>query len=256
MHRADASIPPVSRPEQPVMREIVRERPVSRPVHRPVITGWFYAAALSLGQFICFCTIRFRVIRPEIPDHAGGYLLALTHLGHVDPFLASVLVRRRINWMTRREFFAWRPIAFLLRKLGAFSVNRQGIPVSAVRAAIALAKDGRVVGICPEGGRTRGSSAAVHGATVKRGVASIAIRSGAPIIPCVMLGTAALSHVGPWLPAKRGRVWVAFGEPIQPPTGPSTRAKRDALRDQLCSAYVELYTELRRQFALTDADIE
>src|SRR6185436_2018549 len=109
----------------------------------------FYAAARGVGRFIFFCTMRWWAIRPEIPESAvpGGYVLALTHLGHLDPFLVSTMVRRPICWMAREEMFRFPPIAWLIRRLGAFSVDRRGVPVSSVRHAIGLAKAGCAVGI-------------------------------------------------------------------------------------------------------------
>jgi 1-acyl-sn-glycerol-3-phosphate acyltransferase len=199
--------------------------------------------------------MRLHLIGADVPDRqAGGYVLALTHLGNLDPFCSCVLVRRPIRWMTRREYFRV-PFGWLLRRLGAFAVNRQGVPVSAIRRAISIARDGGVVGICPEGGRTTGRSAAFRGGRIKRGVCSVAIRSGVPVVPCVMLGTPQLNRVGPWLPAKRARLWVAYGEPLSPPAGKSTRATRNALRDELSAAYVRLYQELRNRFDLEDAAV-
>jgi 1-acyl-sn-glycerol-3-phosphate acyltransferase len=215
-----------------------------------------YKSFVAIGRFAFGCTMRLHQIRPDVPERqCGGYVLALTHLGNIDPFCSSVLVRRPIRWMARREFFRYRPCAWLLRRVGAFSVDRQGIPVSAIRHAIRMAQDGHVVGICPEGGRTRGPSAAFRGGQIKRGVCSVAIRSGVPVVPCVMLGTPQLNRVAPWIPPKRARLWVAYGEPLSPPTGKSTRQARDQLRDQLSAAYVKLYDELRACYGLEDAAV-
>jgi 1-acyl-sn-glycerol-3-phosphate acyltransferase len=143
----------------------------------------------------------------------------------------------------------------MLRNLGAFSVNRQGIPVSSIRRAIEHARQGEVVGICPEGGMAQGTNAAFRGGKIKKGVCSVAIRSGVPVVPCVMLGTPALNSVKPWLPAKRGKLWVAYGDPLPPPQGKSTRAKREAFRDELSAAYIKLYGELQSQFGVQDAAV-
>jgi 1-acyl-sn-glycerol-3-phosphate acyltransferase len=215
----------------------------------------YYSAGRAFGKFVFFCTMNLHLVRPELAEREGGYILALTHLGNIDPFASCVLMRRRIRWMTRKEFFRVRPIAWLLNKCGCFSVNRQGIPVSSIRLAIDLAKAGEVVGICPEGGRTRGSEAAIRGAVIKKGVCSVAIRSGRPVVPCVMLGTHDLNRVAPWLPGRWSNLWVAYGEPLEPPPGKSTRAKREAMREQLMAAYVRLYEELRHQFQLEDAAV-
>src|SRR2546428_11741119 len=113
-----------------------------------------YKAGVVVGRLVFGCTMRLHLIRADVPERQqGGYVLALTHLGNLDPFCSSVLVRRPIRWMARREFFRRRPVAWFLRGVGAFSVNREGVPVSAIRHAITIARQGQVLGICPEGGR-------------------------------------------------------------------------------------------------------
>jgi 1-acyl-sn-glycerol-3-phosphate acyltransferase len=124
--------------------------------------------------------------------------------------------------------------------------------VSAIRRAIALTKGGHVVGICPEGGRTMGRDAAYRGGRIKQGVCSVAIRAQKPVVPCVMLGTAELTRVGPWLPFKRATLYVAYGPPLDPPAGKSNRARREILRRQLSDAYQRLYGELCSRFNLED----
>jgi hypothetical protein len=70
-----------------------------------------------------------------------------------------------------------------------------------------------------------------------------------------MLGTPDMNKVKPWLPFKRQRLWVAYGEPLTPPAGKSRRATREQLREQISAAYVRLYEELRMQFGLEDAAV-
>jgi 1-acyl-sn-glycerol-3-phosphate acyltransferase len=122
--------------------------------------------------------------------------------------------------------------------------------VSSIRYAIARAKEGHVVGICPEGGVVCGADACFRGGRIKRGVCSVAIHARVPVVPVVMLGTARLKTVGPWLPAKWGRLWVAYGRPIVPPAGRSTRKSREELARRIEAAYVELYDEMNRTMAV------
>jgi 1-acyl-sn-glycerol-3-phosphate acyltransferase len=216
---------------------------------------YVYRSFVAFGKLMFFSCVRLHLIRPEIAQRDGAYILALTHLGNLDPFCSSVLVPRHIRWMARKEFFQFKPFAWLLRKVGAFSVNRQGIPVSTIRRAIELARTGEIIGICPEGGRVMGRESALRGGRIKKGVCSVAIRSGVPIVPCVMLGTPDMNRVKPWIPPKRGNLWVAYGEPVTPPPGKSTKAKREELREQISAAYIRLYEELRHQFSLEDAAV-
>lgn len=216
--------------------------------------GVFYRVSWSLGRFAFLCTMRTHLLGAERANLRGGYVLALTHLSHIEPMAACVLSRRPIDWMTRKEFFKYRVVSWYLKMCNAFRVNRQGIPVSAVRSAIERARRGRVVGICPEGGVARGAAAAVRGGAIKRGCCSVAVRGGVPIVPCVMLGTHELNRVGPWLPFKRAKIWVAYGEAIYPPAGArSTRAVRRAMSEQLSEAYRSLYAQLRATYGIDDS---
>src|SRR5690242_10764913 len=99
------SFVPTRSSEAPVRRADRRNRRTSEAAIPPPgmpLYGFFW----GLGQFVFLCTMRAKLIRPETPPRmTGGYLLALTHLGHVDPFCCSVLSRRPIWWMARREFF-------------------------------------------------------------------------------------------------------------------------------------------------------
>src|SRR5687767_15099448 len=68
----------------------------------------YYRAGVAVGKFIFWNCVRLHLIRPEVPERHGPYILALTHLGNLDPFCSSVVVRRRIRWMARKEFFEYR----------------------------------------------------------------------------------------------------------------------------------------------------
>jgi 1-acyl-sn-glycerol-3-phosphate acyltransferase len=215
-----------------------------------------YRTSRLAGRFTFLCTMRTAVLDARHREIDGGYVLALTHLSHLEPMAAAILSRRPIDWMTRKEFFRFRPVAWYLRGCNAFRVDRQGIPVSAVRTAIERVRRGRVVGICPEGGVARGELAAIRGGPIKKGCCSVAIRAGAPIVPCVMLGTDKLNRVKPWLPFKRARIWVAYGEPIYPPAGArSTRATRGELADRLVRTFQDLYAQMRQRYGICDSTV-
>jgi 1-acyl-sn-glycerol-3-phosphate acyltransferase len=219
---------------------------------QPAAPRPLYTATRAFGKFVFAVAMNVHTLHEEIPNRPGPFILALTHLSHAEPFTAAVLMQRQIDWMTRKEFYKYRICAWLLKSVGCFKVNRQGIPVSALRSAIARLAEGRVVGICPEGGVTHGKAAAIRGGEIKRGVASAALRSGVPIIPCVMLGTHDLNKIRPWLPIKSGQLYVAYGNPIHPPATRSTRAARRELADQVRRSYQNLYAQLRAAYHLAD----
>jgi 1-acyl-sn-glycerol-3-phosphate acyltransferase len=226
-------------------------RMATRRPNSPVI----YFLLHRFGRFAWFCTMNARIIGKENLDRPGAYLLVSNHCSHVDPLVLSTLHPRPVDWMTRIEFFRIPPLAWLIRRLGGFVVNRQGVPVSAIRTAMARLASSRIVGIFPEGGVTAGSESVCRGAAIKHGVCLIACRSGVPIIPCVIIGSHKLSRIGPWLPFRRARIWMAIGEPIWPPTDITNRkAARTAMGHELQKRFVRLYEQTVREFGIEPAD--
>jgi 1-acyl-sn-glycerol-3-phosphate acyltransferase len=200
--------------------------------------------------------MRIRTIRPEMARTEGAFILACSHLSHLDPFLISAMNVRPVDWVTRVEFFKYRVFAAMLRGLHAFEVRRFGVPVSTIRTAIARLERGRIVGICPEGGVARGKESCIRGGDIKRGVGLISYRTGAPVLPCIILGSEKLNTVPPWLPAKRGRLWVAYGDRlIEPRRDLDRKAAREHLARELGEAYVNLFEELKRTFGLPEESV-
>jgi 1-acyl-sn-glycerol-3-phosphate acyltransferase len=112
-----------------------------------------------------------------------------------------------------------------------------------------------VVGIFPEGGVVHGTAAAIRGGPIKRGVCVIARRARVPVVPVVLLGTEKLTAIGPWLPARRGRVWIAFGEPLTCDHALPRRQARIEMAERLSAAMVSLYHELLDASGLTDSQV-
>jgi 1-acyl-sn-glycerol-3-phosphate acyltransferase len=69
----------------------------------------------------------------------------------------------------------------------------------------------------------------------------------------VILGTDKLNEIGPWLPARRGRLWIAYGDFIEPVHGPDKHAARAEMAAKIERALVELYARLRREYGLEDS---
>ena len=213
-----------------------------------------YRACWLGGQWIKINALRVHVVNGGVLGTPGGYQIACTHLSHLEPFLLAMIVRRPIDWMTRIEFYGHPVAVWFLTRFGAIPVRRQGVSASAIRTAIARLAAGRVVGICPEGGVATGAASVCRGGRIKRGVGLIAVRSGRPVIPCVMLNAHSLLRVGPWLPFRRGRLWVAFGEPIQPPRDVTDRrAAREAVAVAVEQASQRLFHQLVDHFGLDAA---
>ena len=213
----------------------------------------FYWIVSRLIRAIFLCTIRIRRHAVETGAREGGYVLACAHVSHLDPFCISAVWPRKIGWMARVEFYRHPWAARAMRWMHAFAVHRRGVPVSAIREALARLSRGEVVGMFPEGEITTGRESVLRGGAIKRGVCLLAARSGRPVLPCVVVGTEKLLHLDPWLPARRGRLWMICGDFIPPITGPDRRAARAQMAAEIERAYVRLYAELRERWQLADS---
>jgi 1-acyl-sn-glycerol-3-phosphate acyltransferase len=132
-------------------------------------------------------------------------------------------------------------------------VNRFGVPARAIRTAIDRSRAGRVVGIFPEGGVAKGQESACRGGAIKRGVCLVSMRAGVPIVPCVVIGTHTLEDIESWLPFRRARLWIAFGEAIEPVRdAPTHKAGRAIMAEQLSDAFRSLYLELCQRYNIPD----
>jgi len=198
-------------------------------------------------------TLRIRSIGIEVADRPGGWLLACNHVGHLDPFCLGAVLPRKIGWMARVEFYRRWWAGSLLSLVHAFPVNRQGVPVSAIKEALNRLARGEVVGVFSEGEIRMGGESVLRGAAIKQGVCLLAVRSECPVLPCVILGTDKLNAVGPWLPFHRGRLWIACGDFIKPVRGTNRRAARAEMARRIEHAFVDLYARLRRECGLEDS---
>src|SRR5215471_579338 len=206
-----------------------------------------YRAGKLLVRFLFGCTARIHVLGLEVPNRAGGFLLASNHISHFDPFLIGLNVRRKIDWMTMAEFFRPPILGPFLRSIDAFPAERDRADLKTIRTAIDRLRNGRVVGIFPEGGIRDGARSLLEGAPLRAGAATLALIADVPIMPCVILGTDRLYSKKQWLPFRRTPVWIAFGKPISASAGLQKSEARERIESELTATFRNLYSESREE---------
>lgn len=226
---------------------------------RPIRRRWinWYRLSTGVGRFAFWNSVNFRCIRREAPEREGPYILACTHLSHIEPFLMSIIVRRQIDWMARIEFYTYRIFRWMMLAVDSIPVRRYGVAANAIRTAIERLQQGRCVGICPEGGVAQGKDSIMRGAPMKKGVCLIAARANVPVLPCIMLGTDKLNRVRPWIPFRKANLWVAFGSRlVYPPANePDRRKARELMAQELSREYQSLFAELCEKYGIADRDV-
>jgi 1-acyl-sn-glycerol-3-phosphate acyltransferase len=151
----------------------------------------------------------------------GPVVLASNHLTNYDVFPMQLSLPRLVFFMGKVELFSNPLSDFIFRRLGGFPVNRGQNDEWAARYAIKVLEAGEVLGIFPEGKRSKG-----HGLhTGKTGAARFALNANAPILPVGVEGTDEMFARFP----RRTPVTIRVGQPIYPLVHESPIALTDRL---------------------------
>jgi len=119
--------------------------------------------------------------RENIPERAGGVVLACNHLHAIDPIFLMTATLRNWRYIGKQELFQNKMVGFLYRHCNGFPINREVIDRRAIEFAIDVVKDGRCgLVIFPEGQRSPDG----RPLKAKTGAAVIARRTKADILPC------------------------------------------------------------------------
>jgi len=212
-------------------------------------------AAALLMKVLFGCVGRVQVLGRENANRNGGFLLAANHISHFDPFIISSVVETKIDWMAMAEFFRFPLLRFLLRAVDAFPADRDRADRKTIRTAIERLKSGRVIGLFPEGGIRDGAKSMLEGAPLRPGAATLAHIAGAPIVPCVIVGSDRLYLKRRWLPLRRTPIWIAFGNPVSACPNLQKSGVREQIDHELAAAFRNLYAELRAKFGLSEDDL-
>jgi 1-acyl-sn-glycerol-3-phosphate acyltransferase len=161
------------------------------------------------------------VFRPRIEglEHipsSGAAIVAGNHLSFADHFLMPAILKRRITFLAKAEYFTGpgvkgRLTAAFFRSIGQIPVDRSGKEAgqAAIREGLGVLRKGELLGIYPEG--TRSHDGRLYKGKV--GVAVMALRAQAPVIPCAMIGTFEAQPPGRKLP-RIHPVTIRFGKPL------------------------------------------
>ena len=190
------------------------------------------------------------VLHRERSNPKGARLFACNHISHFDPVLLGLASKREIDFMAMKELFQNPVAAAYCRATGSFPTDRSRVDRAAVRTALKRLRAGRVVGIFPEGGIRAGEQSVLEGGPMRPGVVSLADMAAVEVIPCVVLGADTLYNWRRWLPFRRNRFWIIFGEPLRLRTDLAPKAARSQMDQELAAAFPALLAELMATFQL------
>ena len=153
--------------------------------------------------------------RENIPE-TGPAILASNHLSFSDSFFMPLMVKRKVTFVAKAEYFTGKGVKGWLTRLffvgaGTIPVDRSGgqAAQAALDTQLRVLRAGNLAGIYPEG--TRSPDGRLYRG--KTGVARLALESGAPVIPVAMLNADEIQPPGKLIP-KVKRVRIRFGRPL------------------------------------------
>ena len=184
----------------------------------------FYAIATATMKALLVLLTHWEVKGRENVPRNGPLIVVANHLSMIDPPLLSASIPRRIFFMTKEELFSsWGGV--FVRWFGAFPVRRGTPDRRAIRQAMKVLERGQTLGIFPEGKRSLNHQMG----EAEFGVAMIAFRSGAPILPAGISGSENVK--GPGFIWQRPSITVTIGQPFSLP-----RNEGKPTREQLVQA--------------------
>ena len=162
-------------------------------------------------KFLCYIwfglILRTKVIGAENIPKDGAFILAANHVSNWDPPFLGTFVERTVCYMGKEELFKNPIMAAICHWLNVFPVKRGAADKTAIKTAIKILKDGKCLGIFPEG--TRSKTGKIGKA--EAGVSLIAAMTKATIIPAAIVNTEKIFSREKFFP----HLTVVYGTPIK-----------------------------------------
>jgi 1-acyl-sn-glycerol-3-phosphate acyltransferase len=170
----------------------------------------------------------------------GPVIIAPVHRSFIDFFVASEVTDRKLHYMAKDSLWKNATLARILPSVGAFPVHRESADREAMRRAQQVLDAGEVLILFPEGERRTGPVVS----DLHEGVAFLAARTGAMVVPVGIGGSASVMPKGRRIPRPR-HIHLEVGEPLSPPertgSGRLPRSRIHELTERLTAALQELY---------------
>ena len=219
-------------PDNGQEKEVLDAYPPDKPMPLYKYTTWIIG-------WLFYGLYRLKIIKgKESLPESGGFIVASNHISFADPIFIRFANKRQIRYMAKAELFRNPVTRWFCKGYGAFPVERGSADSSALETAADILNSGKVLGIFPEGTRSKDGKIGRG----KSGTIYLAYHADKPIYPC-----AVYSKRKPLSPFSC--YTIAFGEPVTvQELGVTTctgREMRDATR-RLMEIISDLQEECRR----------
>lgn len=201
---------------------------------------------VGILRFFFGLMMRLEVTGQEHMPREGAIILAANHVTNFDVFAMQFALTRPIFFMGKAELFQNPLMDVVLRNLSGFPVRRGEKDIWAMRHAAKVLAHGQVLGMFPEGKRSKGGGLSL----AKTGAARLALEAQCPIVPLTVVGSDRFFKYFP----HRTRVQIAVLPPLFPRPGDTPLALTDRLMFTLARALPEemrgVYAQLPEGFTM------
>ncbi len=180
--------------------------------------------------------------RPKLP--ADGVILCPNHASYLDPAFIQLVLQRRVTFVMTNDFYTLPAGRWFFKLVGAVPVGSGRMARAGIRRAMALVKRGHAVVVFPEGRLSQDGQPN----RAQRGIARIARRTGAPVIPVAIAGAYHAWPRGAKAPGL-ARVRIAFTPPMRFEPDPEADKKKHEQRfaDAVMAAITETKNWIHEQ---------
>ncbi|MCX5817555.1 MAG: lysophospholipid acyltransferase family protein [Proteobacteria bacterium] len=140
------------------------------------------------------------------------YIIMCNHQSALDIYALLSSLPLPFKWIAKRQLFFIPFIGWVMKIAGDISLDRENPreALKAIEAAARKIREGTNIIIFPEGTRSKDGTLLPF----KKGVFSLALRAGVPIVPVGIYGTSRLQPKGSFIPKEKGVIYINIGEAI------------------------------------------
>ena len=190
---------------------------------------------------------RFKIINIEKVPEKGGVIVVSNHVSHLDPLVIGAAIRhRQSTFMAKRGLFKI-PLVGAFVKTFSFPVDRDTPQPSTIKEAVRRLKNGELIVMFPEGGRSKDGSLL----DAKRGTGLIAALSGAKVIPAYIDGTNTVLPAGAKF-IRLSSIRIIFGDSIETKGKESGRDFQERIGNDIMEEIRNLKNKMSLRGSLND----
>lgn len=150
-----------------------------------------YWITYGLDWIVMHLFSRTRIIGKEnLKD--GNAIYVCNHQSAVDLFVMFLVLPHNTHFMAKKEFFAKKLVAWVMKNLQVFPVDRGKVDLVSLKHACGLLEEGKNLCIFPQG--TRKQHAKIEKEEMHNGVGMIALRKESAVVPMMFLTKPRLFH--------------------------------------------------------------